>query len=183
MNKELVIRKRIQSIYNKEQEDFEELREYNDYLETIEDIVFNLVEGIDVAATEARVARYQEENQEQILSSHARKASEKAANLKAQRAAVEPSVEEIEAEQEIHGSAERSGGMQYAPSGLGYSQPPAVPLQPTPVAQARHVNGESDGLDDESRRLREDMAAKAGGYVPAFAIRRAIDEAMASIAL
>lgn len=73
--------------------------------------------------------------------------------------------------------------MQYAPSGLGYAQPPAVPLQPTPVAQARHVNGESDGLDDESRRLREELAAKAGGYVPGFAIRRAIDEAMASIAL
>ena len=73
--------------------------------------------------------------------------------------------------------------MLYAPSALGYGQPPAVPLQPTPVAQARHVNGDSGELDEESRRLRKELAAKAGGYVSAFAVRRAIDEAMASIAL
>jgi hypothetical protein len=76
--------------------------------------------------------------------------------------------------------------MQYAPSGLGqggYVQPPVVPLQPTPVAQARHVNGDYDQLDEETRRQREERGVKAGGYNPDFARRRAIEEAMASIAL
>jgi hypothetical protein len=34
---------------------------------------FNLIEGIDVAAIEARIAKYQEENAEQIMINRARK--------------------------------------------------------------------------------------------------------------
>lgn len=36
-------------------------------------LAFNLVEGIDVAAIEAKIAKYQEENAEQIINARARK--------------------------------------------------------------------------------------------------------------
>ena len=58
------IRKRILKQLNKEQtafytsrEDSEEvvLRRFNDYLEELEDIIFNLANGIDVAATNEKV--------------------------------------------------------------------------------------------------------------------------------
>ncbi|KAE8653060.1 hypothetical protein Csa_019757 [Cucumis sativus] len=59
--------------FNKREEDFSSLREYNDYLEEVEDMTFNLIEGIDVQAIEAKIARYQEENAEQIMINRARK--------------------------------------------------------------------------------------------------------------
>ena len=72
-NKEIAIRRRIANIFNKREDDFPSLREYNDYLEEVEDMTFNLIEGIDVAAIEARIAKYQEENTEQIMINRARK--------------------------------------------------------------------------------------------------------------
>ena len=36
-------------------------------------VAYNLVEGIDVAAIEAKIAKYQEENAEQIINAQARK--------------------------------------------------------------------------------------------------------------
>ena len=59
--------------YNKEEEDFETKLLYDDYLEEREDIIFNLVEGIDVKATEDRVKRYQRDNAENIAKNEARK--------------------------------------------------------------------------------------------------------------
>ncbi|CAL9767960.1 unnamed protein product [Musa acuminata subsp. burmannicoides] len=69
--------------YNKREEDFPSLKECNDYLEEIEDMTYNLIEGIDVAAIEAKIAKYQEENAEQIINAEALKAEELAAALKA----------------------------------------------------------------------------------------------------
>ncbi|XP_072960401.1 uncharacterized protein [Typha angustifolia] len=83
--KEMAIRRRVANIFNKREEDFPSLKEYNDYLEEVEDMTFNLVEGIDVAAIEAKIAKYQEENAEQIINSRARKAEELAAALRASR--------------------------------------------------------------------------------------------------
>ena len=97
--------------FNKREEDFPTLKEYNDYLEEVEDMsmlllcfffffffsdfctlyfpcifsinkkrdnsvtlsAFDLIEGIDVPAIEEKIARYQEENAEQIMINRARK--------------------------------------------------------------------------------------------------------------
>lgn len=85
--------------FNKREDDFPTLREYNDYLEEVEDMsmyeealsldlivgssvnvrpvfsfeAFNLIEGIDVPAIEAKIAKYQVENAEQIINSRARR--------------------------------------------------------------------------------------------------------------
>jgi CDK-activating kinase assembly factor MAT1 len=45
---------------NKVQEDFESLRDYNDYLETVEEITFNLIYKVDVEATERRLKQWEE---------------------------------------------------------------------------------------------------------------------------
>jgi len=88
--------------FNKTQEHFPTLKDYNDYLEEVEDMselfplfvnllflnytnweklsrfdfsfqAFNLIEGIDVEAIEAKIARYQQENAEQIYLSRAKR--------------------------------------------------------------------------------------------------------------
>ena len=55
MDKAVDIRRNILRSFNKVREDFEDLRGYNDYLEMVEDIIFNLCNGIDVAETERKV--------------------------------------------------------------------------------------------------------------------------------
>eukprot|EP00241_Pyramimonas_parkeae_P009503 CAMPEP_0114248902 /NCGR_PEP_ID=MMETSP0058-20121206/13831_1 /TAXON_ID=36894 /ORGANISM="Pyramimonas parkeae, CCMP726" /LENGTH=125 /DNA_ID=CAMNT_0001362361 /DNA_START=368 /DNA_END=745 /DNA_ORIENTATION=+ len=52
------------------------MEEYNNFLEEVEDIVYNLVEGIDVEATEARVTKYRRGNEDQIAATQARKMEE-----------------------------------------------------------------------------------------------------------
>lgn len=48
--------------FNKRVEDFDNLRLYNDYLQEVEEIAFNLVNNIDLPATEARIAEYKAAN-------------------------------------------------------------------------------------------------------------------------
>lgn len=61
------IRKRVLRDYNKKEEDFATLREYNDYLEEIETIVYNLTNNIDIVATNKRIEQYKRDNREIIL--------------------------------------------------------------------------------------------------------------------
>ncbi|GAB4838134.1 hypothetical protein Ancab_027663 [Ancistrocladus abbreviatus] len=65
--KEMAIRKRISNIYNKREEDFPSLREYNDYLEEVEDMTCKLIEDFDVPAIEAKTTKYEQENYDQIM--------------------------------------------------------------------------------------------------------------------
>ncbi|XP_072742809.1 CDK-activating kinase assembly factor MAT1 [Anoplolepis gracilipes] len=69
VEKEVNIRKRILRDFNKKEEDFATLREYNDYLEEIETIIYNLANNIDVAETNKRVEQYKKDNKEQIAKS------------------------------------------------------------------------------------------------------------------
>ena len=51
---------------NKQEEDFESLRDYNDYLEQVEEITWNLILGIDVEQTERRLRTYEEAQQVEL---------------------------------------------------------------------------------------------------------------------
>ena len=53
--------------FNKQEEDFHSLREYNDYLEMVEDIIFNLTHNIDTLDTNKRIQHYKEENKSLII--------------------------------------------------------------------------------------------------------------------
>ncbi|XP_014482204.1 PREDICTED: CDK-activating kinase assembly factor MAT1 [Dinoponera quadriceps] len=69
VEKEVNIRKRILRDYNKREEDFATLNEYNDYLEEIETIIYNLANNIDVVEMNKRIEQYKKDNKEQIMKS------------------------------------------------------------------------------------------------------------------
>lgn len=82
----------FQNRFNKRGEDFPSLRAYNDYLEMVEDIskvfihvndyilnyyiAFNLMNEVDVAETEAKIAAYEMENKDSIAANQAKNANE-----------------------------------------------------------------------------------------------------------
>ncbi|KAK1150443.1 CDK-activating kinase assembly factor MAT1-like isoform X1 [Acipenser oxyrinchus oxyrinchus] len=66
IDKEVEIRKKVLKIYNKNDSDFPSLREYNDYLELIEEIVYNLTNNMDLENTKQMMDQYQRENKEII---------------------------------------------------------------------------------------------------------------------
>ncbi|XP_034940666.1 CDK-activating kinase assembly factor MAT1 [Chelonus insularis] len=67
VEKEVDIRKRVLRDYNKKEEDFATLREYNDYLEEVETIIYNLSNNIDEVETNKKIEQYRRDNKEQIL--------------------------------------------------------------------------------------------------------------------
>lgn len=66
VEKEVDIRKRVLRDFNKKEEDFSSLREYNDYLEEVETIIYNLTNDIDVVNTNKRIEQYKKDNRESI---------------------------------------------------------------------------------------------------------------------
>ncbi|XP_076244513.1 CDK-activating kinase assembly factor [Calliopsis andreniformis] len=69
VEKEVNIRKRILRDFNKKEEDFSSLREYNDYLEEVETIIYNLANNIDVIETNKKIEQYKKDNKDQITKS------------------------------------------------------------------------------------------------------------------
>uniref|UniRef100_A0A182WGD7 CDK-activating kinase assembly factor MAT1 n=1 Tax=Anopheles minimus TaxID=112268 RepID=A0A182WGD7_9DIPT len=67
VDKEVQIRKRILKDFNKKEDDFGSLDEYNDYLETIEELVFNLSNNIDIINTNKRIEQYKRDNRDVIM--------------------------------------------------------------------------------------------------------------------
>lgn len=72
IEKEIDIRKRVLKDFNKKEDDFNTLREYNDYLEEIETIIFNLTNNIDVVGTNKKIEQYKKENKEVITKNKAK---------------------------------------------------------------------------------------------------------------
>lgn len=67
VEKELDIRKRILRDFNKKEEDFANLESFNEYLEDIENIIYNLCNNIDVLETNKKIEQYKKENRDVIL--------------------------------------------------------------------------------------------------------------------
>lgn len=75
---------------NKSEDDFESLRDYNDYLEQVEEATWNLILKIDVEATESRLRRWEEHQKAQLTSNAAKREVEHTASsaLSAKKGAV-----------------------------------------------------------------------------------------------
>lgn len=84
VEKEVDIRKRVCSIYNSTEEDFATPADYDKYLTEVEDIIFNLAHGIDVATTEAALTKYEQDNKINILEKTMRELKKSANELKFQ---------------------------------------------------------------------------------------------------
>lgn len=177
--RELAIRKRIASIFNKREEDFPSLREYNDYLEEVEDMTFNLVEGVDVPAIEAKIAQYQEENAEQIMINRARKAEELAAAMAASKG--HPAQTDNDVGPSQSSQAGVSGQGQYAPTVPGgQPRPTGMAPQPVPLGVGFDMHGYAAD-DEEMMKLRAERGGRAGGWSIEFSRKRAFEEAFSSI--
>ena len=59
-------RQRVLAVFNARQSDFESLRAWNDHLERVEELIFNLTEGVDASATESAIAEHKRRNASEI---------------------------------------------------------------------------------------------------------------------
>lgn len=84
VEREIDIRKRVCTIYNSTEEDFDSPQAYDDYLTQVEDIIFNLTHGIDVESTEAALQKYEQDNKIAILEKLMRELKKNADVLKFQ---------------------------------------------------------------------------------------------------
>jgi len=86
VEREVDIRKRVAEIFNRREDEFDTLLDYNNYLEEVESITFNLMNNIDVPETEKKLASYKEANS-QSIKHNIIMANDEKAELQAQRAA------------------------------------------------------------------------------------------------
>jgi len=66
VEREVDIRKNVATVFNRREDEFESLRDYNDYLNEVEDITFNLINSIDLADTEKRFEKYKKAHEQEI---------------------------------------------------------------------------------------------------------------------
>ncbi|KAL8816898.1 MAG: hypothetical protein Q9191_008246 [Dirinaria sp. TL-2023a] len=71
VEREVDIRRRVASIFNRRQEEFTSLLAYNNYLEETETLTFNLLHNIDVEATERKLHAYAQSNAKSISKNQA----------------------------------------------------------------------------------------------------------------
>ncbi|KAH0871469.1 hypothetical protein HID58_078491 [Brassica napus] len=172
-NKEINVRRRISAIYNKREEDFSALKDYNDYLEEVECMIFDLVDGINVGAIEDKIKRYSQENAEQIMVNRARKAEDLTAALAACKAQP-PQTDTVTSSN--HGTTAATAYIQAPrPTGMG--------PQPVPIGgggRADHQRYYS--VEDEAMlRIKAERAPRAGGFSLEISKKRAFEEAFSCI--
>ncbi|KAG0680632.1 TFIIH/NER complex subunit [Pichia californica] len=85
VEKECDIRRRVLSVYNKKEGDFQTGEMYDKYLEEIEDIVYKLLNRLDIEETEERLRQYSIENKQSIELNNARKEQEYEKFIKLQK--------------------------------------------------------------------------------------------------
>ncbi|OTB01290.1 hypothetical protein M426DRAFT_323563 [Hypoxylon sp. CI-4A] len=68
VEREVDVRRRVQAVFNNEPDDFETPRDYNDYLQQVEDLTFDLVQGgpAERQAAEDKLAAYEQKHREEI---------------------------------------------------------------------------------------------------------------------
>lgn len=67
IEREVDIRKRVAAVFNRREEEFETLKDYNDYLNDVEDITFNLINNIDVEKTNKLFEAHQKAHEKEIM--------------------------------------------------------------------------------------------------------------------
>ncbi|KAL1297841.1 hypothetical protein AAFC00_006368 [Neodothiora populina] len=71
VEREVDIRKRVAAVFNRREDEFDSLLDYNNYLNEVEDMTFNFINKVDVEATERRMAAYAEQNTRAITANAA----------------------------------------------------------------------------------------------------------------
>ncbi|CAH8355719.1 unnamed protein product [Eruca vesicaria subsp. sativa] len=172
-NKEINVRRRISKIYNKREENFLSLKEYNDYLEEVECMIFDLVDGINVEAIEEKIKRYSLENAEQIMVNRARKAEDLTAALAACKA--QPPQTDADTSSN-HGTTTAATAYSQAP------RPTGMGPQPVPIGGGGAVHQRYYSMEDEAMlRIKAERALRGGGFSLQISKKRAFEEAFSCI--
>lgn len=114
VEREVDIRKRVGAIFNKRQDEFETLLDWNNYLEEVEGLIFDLVEGTkeDKAKAEERLRAYKEgfksEIEENMKAEHEEMEIIKQTQAMEKEAAKQRRLAQIHAEEESKADLERS---------------------------------------------------------------------------
>ncbi|KAI1454708.1 CDK-activating kinase assembly factor [Annulohypoxylon moriforme] len=68
VEREVDVRRRVQAVFNMTEDDFVSLRDYNDYLQQVEDLTFDLVQGGDAErkAAEKKLLAYEQKHRDDI---------------------------------------------------------------------------------------------------------------------
>ena len=66
ISSDVKLRNKVLAVFNKRRRDFPTDAKYNDYLEFVEEMCFNLIEGIEVSETEKMLAREKREHAKEI---------------------------------------------------------------------------------------------------------------------
>ncbi|BBH08637.1 cyclin-dependent kinase-activating kinase assembly factor-related / CDK-activating kinase assembly factor-related protein [Prunus dulcis] len=135
---------------------------------------------MNVPAIEAKIAKYQEENAEQIMINRARKAEELAAALAASKG--HPAQNDTDAALSQGSQAGFGTGTQgqYAPTVAGQPRPTGMGPQPLPLGGGHDMHGYA--VDDEEMiKLRAERGGRAGGWSVEISRKRALEEAFSSI--
>ncbi|CAL8466926.1 g6462 [Coccomyxa elongata] len=167
MQKEKRIRERVEGIFNKQETEFSSKSQYYDYLEEREDIIYNLIEGIDLDEMEARIAAYQRENRDNIMENEARKAEE--ARARADRAAGTSKAGKTGASTSAP-KQQHEGPTKYIATAAMPSAPP--PAQPAPRPSAAPTAGPS-----ASEPASREQIEQASGWNQSFQHQRLLQEA------
>lgn len=88
IEREVDIRRRVASVFNRREDEFESLRDWNNYLEEVENLTWNLLQGVDVKETEKKLDAYRRQNEAGIKQNAALESRETAdaeARLAAQK--------------------------------------------------------------------------------------------------
>lgn len=86
VEREVDIRRRVAAVFNRREEEFETLHDYNNYLNEVEDITFNLINQIDIEETNRRFEEYEKMHEQEILENASLEEREKVAFREAKKA-------------------------------------------------------------------------------------------------
>ncbi|PRW56035.1 CDK-activating kinase assembly factor MAT1 [Chlorella sorokiniana] len=187
LRKEMKIRARVEAIFNKHEDEFDNKQEYDDYLEEREDIIFNLSEGVDVAEMERKVEQYRLANTESIIRNEARRAEELRRKAAAgEEGAGHAGISGTAAAFAEGADAEPHQGMEYtaampeaaAAAVLGMGPAP-VPLSSVATDAAGNLQAAAGGAQLSSDAWR--TMALASGWRPEFPKRKALEQAFGSV--
>lgn len=89
IQREVDIRKRVAAVFNNTQDDFETLRDYNNYLQDVEDLTFSLVYGEDEERmeAEAKLVDYEQQHKAEIERNKKKGSEAESLKLKKQKEA------------------------------------------------------------------------------------------------
>jgi CDK-activating kinase assembly factor MAT1 len=76
VERDFSIRRKVKALYNKVESDFQTVDEFKNYEEMVEDIIYNLVNLIDVENTNQLIEKYKQENAKEILVNQFRRKEE-----------------------------------------------------------------------------------------------------------